>query len=70
MGLMQRQQVCNNIQDCLLSKAHDILEVPVLGFLLLTMYKAVGCFEEERITWWRRIDERIKMNTQASLSTF
>lgn len=28
------------------------------------------CFEEERITWRRRIDERIKMNLQASLWTF
>lgn len=47
---MQRQQVCNNAQDCLLSKAHEILEGPALGFLLLTMYKAVKCFEGERIT--------------------
>lgn len=63
--LLQRHQVCNNAQDCLLSKAHEILESPALGFLVLTMYKAVECFEEKRIT-----DERIKMNMQASLCTF
>lgn len=67
--LLQRHQVCNNAQDCLLPKAHEILQSPALGFLLLTMHKAGRCFEEERITCWR-IDERIKMNMQASLCTF
>lgn len=39
--LMQSQQVCNNTQDSLLSKAHEILEGPALVFLLLTMCKAM-----------------------------
>lgn len=68
--LMQWQWVCNNTQDCLLSEAHQIPESPAVSYcwqrtkLSGVLRKKGSC---DGGGGGRGIDERIKMNMQASL---